>query len=82
MKTKNLYQEVCYYLSPSTSIANSLAMYSTATIFEKQDQDAIMEEFKNGFFGLVINLEDDVERKVIDEIRCEQIRDLAQHTEF
>ena len=41
-----------------------------------------MEEFKNGFFGLVINLEDDVERKVIDEIRCEQIRDLAQHTEF
>ena len=36
-----------------------------------------MEEFKNGFFGLVINLEDDVERKVIDEIRCEQIRDLV-----
>jgi len=36
-----------------------------------------MEEIKNGFFGLVINLEEDVERKVIDEIRCEEIKDLA-----
>ncbi len=37
MKTKNLYQEVSYHLSPSTSIANSLALYSIATIYENQD---------------------------------------------
>ena len=41
-----------------------------------------MEEMKNAFFCLVINLEEDLERKAIDEIRCEEIRDLATHTEF
>jgi hypothetical protein len=41
-----------------------------------------MEETKNAFFVLVINLEEDVEKKLIDEMRCEEIRDLSQHTEF
>jgi len=36
-----------------------------------------MEETKNAFFVLLINLEEDIEKKLIDEIRCEEIRDLS-----
>ena len=41
-----------------------------------------MEGNKSAFFALVVNLEEDVERKVIDEMRCEEIKDLSVHTEF